>query len=65
MVLDNEIPIFKCKADMVAELRRKEFQPFPEVSKSSTLNETKEGVDSTFDYLLRLADSRITKTKME
>jgi len=73
MIVDKQLSISnRKKADIVAELRKKEFRPFPKVAKAKVSGETQEvvedeeeqGGDSDYDYLLGMAIWSLTKEKV-
>ncbi|KAI0328009.1 type II DNA topoisomerase [Cubamyces sp. BRFM 1775] len=76
MIVDKELVVSnRKKADIVAELRKKQFRPFPKVSKAKAAGETEdvvedeeaesEGDASDYDYLLGMAIWSLTKEKIE
>lgn len=78
MIVDKELVVSnRKKADIVAELRRKEFKPFPKVSQAKEAGEIADVVEeepevltvnneanSDFDYLLGMAIWNLTKEKV-
>jgi len=78
MIVDKELVVSnRKKADIVAELRRKDFKPFPKVAQAKEAGETAEVVEeepevptlnndsnSDFDYLLGMAIWNLTKEKV-
>lgn len=72
MIVDKQISVSnRKKADIVVELREKEFRPFPKVSKARASGEAEEvdeeeepGADSDYDYLLGMAIWSLTKEKV-
>lgn len=72
MIVDKQLSVSnRKKADIVIELRKKEFRPFPKVSKAKASGETEEaeeeeeqGADSDYDYLLGMAIWSLTKEKV-
>jgi DNA topoisomerase-2 len=73
MIVDKQLSISnRKKADIVVELRKKEFRPFPKVSKAKESGETEDVVedeeeersDSDYDYLLGMAIWSLTKEKV-
>lgn len=73
MIVDKQLSVSnRKKADIVAELRKKEFRPFPKVSKAKDSGETEDvveeeedqGSDSDYDYLLGMAIWSLTKEKV-
>lgn len=78
MIVDKELVVSnRKKADIVAELRRKDFKPFPKVAQAKEAGETADVVEeepeaptvnsesnSDFDYLLGMAIWNLTKEKV-
>lgn len=74
MIVDKQLSVSnRKKADIVAELRKKEFRPFPKVLKAKDSGETEDvveeeeedqGSDSDYDYLLGMAIWSLTKEKV-
>lgn len=73
MIVDKQLSVSnRKKADIVVELRKKEFRPFPKVSKAQASGETEEvvedeeeqGSDSDYDYLLGMPIWSLTKEKV-
>jgi len=73
MIVDKQISVSnRKKADIVIELRKKEFRPFPKVAKAKASGEAEEaeeeeedqGSDSDCDYLLGMAIWSLTKEKV-
>ena len=78
MIVDKELVVSnRKKADIVAELRRKDFKPFPKVAHAKEAGETADVVEeepeeptlsnesnSDFDYLLGMAIWNLTKEKV-
>lgn len=75
MIVDKELVVSnRKKADIVAELRKLKFRPFPKVT-SPKVNENEEkdededeedlGSDSDYDYLLGMAIWSLTKEKVK
>ncbi len=75
MIVDKELVVSnRKKADIVAELRKLKFRPFPKVT-SAKVNEDEEkvgdeeeeelGNDSDYDYLLGMAIWSLTKEKVK
>ncbi|KZT68795.1 type II DNA topoisomerase [Daedalea quercina L-15889] len=79
MIVNKELVVNnRKKADIVAELRKLDFRPFPKVSKAKKAGETEElveindegdddeeeGKDTDFDYLLGMAIWSLTKEKI-
>ncbi|KAF8588504.1 type II DNA topoisomerase [Ramaria rubella] len=78
MIVKKEIVVSnRKKVDIVAELRQKEFQPFPKVVKSKATREVEDAVDeeedeaannsasSDYDYLLGMAIWSLTHEKIQ
>ena len=79
MIVDKELSVSnRRKADIVQELRKKQFRPFPKVAKAKAAGETEDVVEeeeedneaanpagnlSDFDYLLGKAIWSLTKEK--
>lgn len=66
------------RADVIADLRKKEFRPFPKISKAKAAGETEEVVENDdaeedesndgshdYDYLLNMAIYSLTKERIE
>ncbi len=78
MVIKREIVLANRKrADIVVDLRQKEFKPFPKIAKAhvagepdaeneleETADQTLAGSNSDFDYLLQMALSSLTQEKV-
>lgn len=75
MIIDKELVVSnRKKADIVAELRKKQFRPFPKVTKAKAAGETEDVVEdedaesdgdlSDYDYLLGMAIWSLTKEKV-
>jgi DNA topoisomerase-2 len=73
MIVDKELVVSnRRKADIVAELRRRNFRPFSRVSKTKGANEDEGdeeeraeiGADNDYDYLLGMAIGSLTKEKV-
>jgi DNA topoisomerase II len=77
MIIDKEIIVAnRKKADIMVELRKKNFRPFPKVTKAKAAGETEEvvGADdddeettpgaTDYDYLLGMAIWSLTKEKV-
>ena len=80
MIVDKELSVSnRRKADIVQELRKKQFRPFPKVAKAKAAGETEDVVEeedednevanpagnlSDFDYLLGMAIWSLTKEKV-
>ncbi|KAF7986171.1 hypothetical protein HWV62_38564 [Athelia sp. TMB] len=75
MIVDKELIVSnRKKADIVAELRAKEFRPFPKIAKAKSAGETEEvveaeeeeeGSDSDYHYLLNMPIYSLTKEKID
>ncbi|KAI0041498.1 type II DNA topoisomerase [Auriscalpium vulgare] len=78
MIVDKQLVVSnRKKADIVAELRKKDFRPFPKVAKAKAAGETEAaaedeadeddatGATSDYDYLLGMAIWSLTKEKIE
>ncbi|EPQ61209.1 type II DNA topoisomerase [Gloeophyllum trabeum ATCC 11539] len=77
MIVDRELSVSnRKKADIVADLRKKDFRPFPKVAKAKAAGEVEEvveaeeeeaatGASSDYDYLLGMAIWSLTKEKIE
>ncbi|OBZ80095.1 DNA topoisomerase 2 [Grifola frondosa] len=73
MIVDKELVVSnRKKTDIVAELRKKQFRPFPKVAKAKAMGEDEPAVDdeeegtaSDFDYLLGMQIWSLTKEKIE
>lgn len=80
MIVDKELVVSnRKKADIVADLRKLKFRPFPKVSKAKAAGETEEVVNqdedaaeageavgsTDYDYLLGMAIWSLTKEKIE
>ncbi|KAA1475411.1 type II DNA topoisomerase [Dentipellis sp. KUC8613] len=79
MIVDRKLVVSnRKKADIVAELRKNDFRPFPKVSKAKAAGETEDVVDadpeeeeattgasSDYDYLLGMAIWSLTREKIE
>lgn len=73
MIVDKQLSVSnRKKAAIVAELREKDFRPFPKVSKAKAAGETEdvveeeesEGADSDYDYLLGMPIYSLTREKV-
>jgi len=77
MIVKKELSVSnRKKADIITELRRKDFRPFPKVSKAKSHGETEEvvesdsedvgtkGVSADFDYLLGMPIWNLTTEKV-
>ena len=75
MIVERELVVSnRRKADIVAELRKKQFRPFPKASKAKAAGETEDVVEdedaesegelSDYDYLLGMAIWSLTKEKV-
>ena len=78
MIVKKELVVSgRKKADIVAELRKKNFRPFPKVAKAKASGETEEaledveaeeeqtGATTDFDYLLGMPIYSLTTEKIE
>lgn len=78
MIVSKELVVSsRKKADVIADLRKKDFRPFPKISKAKAAGETEEVVDEgeeeeeddsngqhDYDYLLNMAISSLTKERV-
>jgi DNA topoisomerase-2 len=73
MIVDKTLVVSnRKKADIVAELRKKEFRPFPKVSAAKEAGEDEEVVEAggdsgnlaDYDYLLGMAIWSLTREKV-
>lgn len=77
MIVDKKLVVSnRKKADIVAELRTKEFRPFPKISKAKASGETEDVVEeeestkestnggADYDYLLGMAIWSLTQEKV-
>lgn len=76
MIIDKELIVNnRKKADIVAELRKKQFRPFPKVAKAKVHGEIEDVVEdedgsdfegnvTDYDYLLGMAIWSLTKEKV-
>jgi DNA topoisomerase-2 len=77
MIIKKELVLSnRKKKDIVAELRKKDFRPFPKVQKAHVagdvdeagegegLDEEEAGADSDYDYLLQMSLSSLTAEKV-
>lgn len=77
MIVDKELIVSnRRKADIVGDLRRHKFRPFPKVIKAKAAGENEDaeededeednepGNDSDYDYLLSMAIWSLTKEKV-
>lgn len=73
MIVDKQLVVSnRKKADIVTELRAKDFRPFPKIAKARSAGETEdvveeeevEGMDSDYDYLLGMPIWSLTKEKV-
>lgn len=75
MIVQKQLSVSgRKKADIVHELREKQFRPFPKIAKAKAAGETQEaiededeeatGADSDYDYLLGMAIWSLTKEKV-
>jgi DNA topoisomerase-2 len=73
MIVEKKLVVSgRRKADIVADLRKHEFKPFPKVVKGKGAEQEDEedqeedaGSDNDFDYLLGMAIWSLTKEKIE
>lgn len=81
MIVSKELIVSgRKKADIVSELRKKNFRPFPKISKAKAAGENEEALDdleameaeeqetgatTDFDYLLGMAIYSLTKEKID
>lgn len=77
MIVDKQLVVSnRKKADIVVDLRKHDFRPFPKVANAKQAGETEEagedeekedepGSDADFDYLLGMAIWSLTKEKIE
>ncbi|SPO27638.1 probable DNA topoisomerase II [Ustilago trichophora] len=75
MIISRELVVSNRKrADIVAELRKKEFRPFPKQGKAAIaaepeddepIDEDEISADSDYDYLLNMAIYNLTKEKVD
>ncbi|OCH88973.1 type II DNA topoisomerase [Obba rivulosa] len=80
MIVDKELVVSnRKKVDIVAELRKKDFRPFPKVAKAKAAGETEDALEdeddsgdkslnattTDYDYLLGMAIYSLTKEKIE
>lgn len=77
MIVDKELIVAnRKKRDIVAQLRKLEFRPFPKISKAKAAGENEEvldpdadepeevGTDADYDYLLGMAIWSLTEEKV-
>ena len=75
MIVSRELVVASRKrADIIADLRKHEFKPFPKITKAKAEGETEEVVEDEeqeddnlthdFDYLLNMAISSLTKERV-
>lgn len=78
MIVDKTLIVSgRKKVDIVADLRKKDFRPFPKIKKAKEAGETEPTVDdeqedeeedisssNDYDYLLNMAISSLTKEKV-
>lgn len=76
MIVTKELVVSgRKKADIITDLRKKDFKPFPKIAKAKTAGETEEvvendedeednGITTDFDYLLNMAISSLTKERV-
>ncbi|KAJ7451128.1 DNA topoisomerase II [Mycena latifolia] len=74
MIVDRELVISnRKKADIIVDLKKHKFRPFPKVSKAKEAGEEEEALEDEaetsnagdYDYLLGMAISSLTKEKIE
>ncbi|KAJ7139482.1 DNA topoisomerase II [Mycena epipterygia] len=74
MIVDRELVISnRKKADIIVDLKRHKFRPFPKISKAREAGEEEEALEdeadtsngSDYDYLLGMAISSLTKERIE
>lgn len=75
MIVSKELVVSgRKKADVVTDLRKKDFRPFPRIAKAKAEGETEEtvedeeeednGTTNDFDYLLNMSISSLTKERV-
>lgn len=78
MIVSKELVVSgRKRADVIADLRKKEFRPFPKISKAKAAGETEEVVENgeeeeqedndgshDYDYLLNMAIYSLTKERV-
>ena len=80
MIVNKELTVSgRKKVDIVAELRKRDFRPFPKIAKAKAAGETEDVVEedededeeeklgkgiNDYDYLLQMAISSLTKEKV-
>jgi len=72
MIINKELVVSnRKKADILEELRRKEFQPFPKATKADTEDvenndeaEVATGASTDYNYLLSMAVWSLTKERL-
>ena len=75
MIINKELVVSnRKKADIVVELRQKDFRPFPKVAKAKAAGENEDaeeeepeavsGTSTDYDYLLGMAIWSLTKEKV-
>lgn len=78
MIVSKELVVSgRKKVDIIAELRKKDFRPFPKVAKAKAAGETEEVVEEAdddeeddtrgfndYDYLLNMSISSLTKERV-
>ncbi|KAJ7630419.1 DNA topoisomerase II [Roridomyces roridus] len=74
MIVDKELVVSnRKKADIIVDLKKHEFRPFPKISKAKEAGEEEEALEDEesqgsagdFDYLLGMAISSLTREKIE
>ncbi|KAJ7157816.1 DNA topoisomerase [Mycena filopes] len=77
MIVDRELIVSnRKKADIIVDLKKHKFRPFPKISKAKEAGETEEALEQEedeggssnagdYDYLLGMAISSLTKEKIE
>jgi DNA topoisomerase-2 len=71
MIVDKELVISnRKKADIIVDLKKHKFRPFPKIKKAKEAGEEEEALEddtssgSDYDYLLGMAISSLTKEKV-
>ena len=75
MIVSKELVVSgRKKADIIADLRKKDFRPFPKIAKAKAEGETEEIAEeeeeaennntTDYDYLLNMAISSLTKERV-
>lgn len=75
MIVNKQLVVSaRKKADIISDLRKHDFKPFPKVSKAKAEGETEDvleedeeqdnGLTHDFDYLLNMAISSLTKERV-